>query len=121
MAVQKYLDMQPVYELERYRAEQDYAEQSVPFTGTPRRHPYDSEKVVLVPHPVERERVLFEFQLTDIMYVEQLSSVVTERGENLPVMKLWVRLGSRAVQLTPIVVGSEHATRTPEAMLEQQG
>ncbi len=121
MAVQKYFEMQPVYELDLYRREQDYAERSVPFTGTPRRHPYDSEKVVLVPHPFEKERILYEFQLRDVIHLEQLSSIVTERGENLPVMKLWVRLGSRAVQLTPIVIGSEHATPTPEALLDQNG
>ncbi len=120
MAVNKYLQMQPVYELQPYRVEHDYAEQSVPFSGTPRRHPYDAEKLVLVPYPFERERILYEFQLKDILYVEQLSSIVTERGENLPVMKLWVRLGSRAVQLTPIVIKSEHATPTPEALLEPE-
>ena len=120
MAVRKYLEMQPVYELVRYRSHDNYAENSVPFSGTPRRHPYDSDKLVLVPHPFEQERVLYEFHLKDVLHVDELSSIVTERGENLPVMKLWVRLGSRAVQLFPIIVGAEHGTSTPEALLGQE-
>jgi len=77
---------------------------SVQFTGYPRVHPSEKTKLLLVHDPLGAEPVLLEFKLEDILFVEEVHSAVTEAGEGIPLIKLWVRRGAVGMILEPFEV-----------------
>jgi hypothetical protein len=45
-----------------------------------------------------------EFKVEDILYVEDIPQAVTESGEGIPLVTIWVRRGARGVMLEPFEV-----------------
>ena len=80
---------------------------AVPFTGYPQQHPSEKNKLILVYDPLGENPAVLEFKLDDILYVEESPQAVTEKGEGVPMIKLWIRKGSRGVLLEPFEVGSD--------------
>ena len=78
----------------------------VPFTGLPRAHPSDKSKLILVNDPLGNEPAVLEFKLDDICFVEEVPSVITEDGEGVPLVKLWVKRGAVGVILEPFEVNN---------------
>ena len=79
-------------------------ENAVPFTGYPRSHPSEKDKLLLVYDPLGVNPALMEFKTEDVMYVEEIPQAVTESGEGIPLVKIWVRRGARGVLLEPFEV-----------------
>jgi hypothetical protein len=76
----------------------------IPFTGYPRVHPSEKNKLILVYDPLGAEPIALEFKLEDILFVEEVPSAVTEAGEGVPMVKLWVRRGAVGMILEPFEV-----------------
>ena len=85
--------------------------ENVSFAGSPRKHPYDPEKIILVTDPYSANTFYYEFAKNDITFVEELPSVVDMDGTTLTMIRMWVRKGSIAVRSTPFIAGD---TRTGE-------
>ena len=77
---------------------------AVPFTGYPRAHPSEKEKILLVYDPLGVNPSLMEFQTKDLLFVEDIPQAITESGEGIPLVKIWVRRGARGVLLEPFEV-----------------
>lgn len=77
--------------------------ENVSFAGSPRKHPYDPEKIILVADPYSTNTFYFEFEKGDIAYVEELPSVVDTDGTTLTMVRIWVKKGSVAVRCTPFI------------------
>ena len=77
---------------------------SVPFIGYPRSHPSEKDKMLLVYDPLGVNPSLMEFRIEDILFVEDIPQAITESGEGIPLVKIWVRKGSRGVLLEPFEV-----------------
>jgi hypothetical protein len=60
--------------------------------------------LILVKDPLGNEPKVVEFNLEDILFVEELPSAVTEAGESVPMVKLWVQRGAVGVILEPFEV-----------------
>jgi hypothetical protein len=58
----------------------------------------------LVKDPLGSEPKVLEFNLEDILFVEENPSAVTEAGESVPMVKLWVKRGAVGVVLEPFEV-----------------
>jgi hypothetical protein len=108
MSVQKYLESLPLYEITRYRSTDDYSNNAVAFTGTVRTHPYDPEKIILIPS-LSRMRHFYEFRLQDIRHADEMSSLATEHGESMPVVKLWIRKGAYGLMMKPFEISTEES------------
>ncbi len=107
MPEHNYLQELPKFEIQAYKAPHDVKSLSqthVSFTGTPRKHPYDPQKVILVADPYSAHTFYYEFEKADISYLQELPSVVTAEGETCTMVRLWVRKMSIAVRCTPFVV-----------------
>ncbi len=91
--------------------EKDLRQTHVSFSGTPQKHPYDPEKVILVIDPYSSNVSYFEFLTRDISFVEELSNMVDSAGQVIPIMRLWVRKESIGVRSTPFVVADTSHTR----------
>ena len=76
----------------------------IPFLGCPRQHPSEKHKLILIYNPLGDNTKLMEFKFEDILYVESVLSAVTEAGEGVPLVKLWVRRGAHGVVLEPFEV-----------------
>jgi len=77
---------------------------ALPFTGYPRQHPAEKDKLLLAYDPLGPAPKLMEFKLEDILFVEDIPSAVTEDGEGVLLVKLWVRRGAHGVILEPFEV-----------------
>jgi hypothetical protein len=77
---------------------------AVPFSGYPRQHPLEKNKIILVYEPLGQNPAVLEFLLDDVLFVEDVPSAVTETGESLPLVKLWIRRGAHGVIMEPFEV-----------------
>lgn len=94
--------MLPVSNIVKYAKGQP--SDGIPFSGYPRAHPSDKNKLVLVNDPLGPEPVILEFKLDDVLFVEEIPSAVTEAGEGVPMIKLWIRRGAIGMILEPFEV-----------------
>jgi hypothetical protein len=77
---------------------------TIPFTGYPRQHPSEKNKLILVHDPLGLYPMVLEFKIDDVLYVEEVHSAVTESGEGVPLIRLWVRRGAHGVLMEPFEV-----------------
>ena len=97
-----YLELLPLSSITKYS--KNKPKDGVPFEGYPRVHPSDKSKLIIVSDPLGDEPTILEFNLEDILYVEEIPSAVTEAGEGVPLVKLWIQRGSVGVKLEPFEV-----------------
>jgi hypothetical protein len=89
----------------------DYRKNGIVFTGTPRKHPYDKEKIILIHSPLSTHIVFYEFRTEDILGIEEEPNIVDENGVSLPIVNIWVRKGSTAVKFEPFRVDAPMSLR----------
>lgn len=92
-----YLETLPLYKIARYC--EGASKNGIAFTGYPRQHPSDKNKLILVYDPLGENPAVMEFKLEDVLGAEEVHSAVTETGDTAPLVKLWVRKGARGVIL----------------------
>ena len=95
------------FEIQAYKRPRDVkslTKTHVCFSGTPRKHPYDREKVILVADPYSSHTFFYEFSKADVTYVEELPNLVAADGQTFPMVRIWVKKNSIAVRSTPFVV-----------------
>ena len=97
-----YLESLPLNEITKYS--KGHHKNALPFTGYPQQHPAEKNKLILVYDPLGENPAVLEFKLDDILYVEEVSQAVTERGEGIPLVKLWIRRGAHGMLLEPFEV-----------------
>lgn len=100
------------FEIQAYKRPRDLRtlmKTHVPFSGAPRKHPYDAHKVIIVPDPYSTSAFYFEFHARDISYAEELSSLVNLKGETVAMARIWVKKKSLGVRCSPFVVEETEA------------
>jgi hypothetical protein len=103
MSIGSYLESLPLSRLAKYA--EGPPKESVSFIGYPRQHPSEKGKLVLIYDPLGLKPSILEFKIEDVLYVEELHSAVTQAGEGVPLVKLWVRRGAHGVIMEPFQVG----------------
>ncbi|GHV10543.1 hypothetical protein FACS189491_00200 [Spirochaetia bacterium] len=103
MSIGSYLETLPLSEIAKYPG--GPPKDAFPFTGYPRQHPSEKDKLILVYDPLGLNPMVLEFRIEDVLYVEELHSAVTQSGEGIPLLKLWLRKGAHGVILEPFEVG----------------
>jgi inorganic pyrophosphatase len=103
VSIQKYL-VTGTLEIERYSPRKNLAKDHVAFSGMPRKHPYDPEKLLLLADPFSTHAVFYEFNLADIGHVEELPNLGTESGESIRIARVWVKAGSFGLRYEPFRV-----------------
>jgi len=97
-----YLESIPLNDIAKYPG--GPPKNGVPFVGYPQQHRTEKNKLILVYDPLGNDPSVLEFKLDDILYVEEVPQAVTEKGEGVPMVKLWIRRGARGVLLEPFEV-----------------
>ncbi len=104
MPLSFFLEKAASFALMPYEKTRFLASTHVPFSGTPRKHPADPERIILVPDPMSSALIYYEFRLSDVEYVERLPSLVNLAGESCVMVRAWVRKGAYALRSTSFVV-----------------
>jgi hypothetical protein len=102
MGVLSYLKYLPLNEIAKYT--EGPPKNGVPFTGYPKQHLVEKDKIILVYDPLGANPAIMEFKIDDVLFIEEVHSAVTESGEGVPLIKLWIRKGARGVILEPVEV-----------------
>lgn len=107
MAGPSFLQESKKFELQAYEPPKDprtLRHSHVAFTGSPRRHPFQKEKLILVVDPYSAGTSYYEFEKDDIGFAEELASLVSPDGDSSAMVRIWVKKGSIAVRSIPFVV-----------------
>ncbi|MEW5814537.1 MAG: hypothetical protein AB1798_03950 [Spirochaetota bacterium] len=104
MSMKKYLETLPFFEITKYDSHRKIPADCVSFQGSPRKHPYDNEKMVLILEPFSSNTIFFEFYIKDIVSIEETPSIATESGQSLKMFKIWVKKGSFGLKYEPFEV-----------------
>lgn len=95
------------FEIQAYRKSGGMDKKThVPFSGSPRKHPWDPEKIILIVDPFTAGTFYYEFKIKDIGFAEELASMTNMDGESVTMARIWVKKKSVATQSTPFVVDS---------------
>jgi len=97
-----YLEYLPPSKIVRYT--KGHPIDGVAFTGYPQQHPTEKNKLILVYDPLGESPAFLEFKIDDVLFAEDLPQAVTEKGEGIPLVKLWVRRGAHGMLLEPFEV-----------------
>ena len=95
------------FEVEAYKQPNDLKELKkthVPFSGSPLKHPYDTEKMILVTDPYSSHPFYYEFKSSNISYVEELPSIVNLEGKTVTLVRIWVKKMSLGILCLPFLV-----------------
>ena len=76
----------------------------VAFSGSPQRHPYDRDKIILIADPYSSHNVFYEFYKADIAYVEELPNIVNMDGETITMVRAWIKKMSIGIRCSPFIV-----------------
>ena len=76
----------------------------VSFSGSPKKHPYDTDKVILVSDPFSTNTLYFDFNKDDISYLEELPNLVNLDGETITMVRIWVKKMSVGIRCSPFIV-----------------
>jgi len=107
MPISNYLQENRKFEIQAYERPKSFRllkEDHVAFSGAPRKHPFDPDKVILVADPFSANTFYYEFNAEDIAFAEELPSLVNLEGKSITMIRLWIKKGSIGVQSTPFVV-----------------
>jgi inorganic pyrophosphatase len=107
MATRNFLQESKRFEIQAYKTPRNLTElrkTHVPFSGSPRKHPYDPKKVILIPDPSSSSLFYYEFKSGDISYAEKLPSIVSLDGDTMTMVRLWVKKMSVGMLCSPFFV-----------------
>lgn len=96
------------FEIEKYKKPRDrktLIETHIPYSGSPHKHPYDPEKMILVMDPYYTSTFYYEFNKSDISFIEELPNLVNLEGDVFTIVRIWIKKMSIAVRCTPFIVG----------------
>ena len=95
------------FEIQAYQKPEDFKsikKTHVPFTGSPQRHPYDSEKIILITDPFSSNTIYYEFKTEDITYMEELPNIVGIKGKAIIMVRIWLKKLSLGIRCAPFIV-----------------
>lgn len=101
MSISNYLDS-PCFELQAYRS--DPPQDAVSFVGSPRMHPYDDSKIILILDVVAGTSTVLEFRVADVLGAQEMPSPVTTEGESFTQVRLWIRRKAIGLRYEPFEV-----------------
>ncbi len=76
----------------------------IPFSGSPRKHPTEKGRVILIADPFTDNTFYYEFRIADIAFAEELPSITNIDGDSITMARIWVKKQSVAIRCTPFIV-----------------
>ena len=106
MVIEKFLELKENFELKKYVRNIDFDKKNCcSFYGSPKKHPYGKERVILVADPFGEHTFYYDFKLKDILSIEEQGCITSPAGASVAMVRLWVKNGSVGLQCTRFAVG----------------
>ncbi|PID73311.1 MAG: inorganic pyrophosphatase Ppa [Desulfobacterales bacterium] len=102
----KFLEEAQKFEIQPYKAAKDPEKlkaASLPFSGSPVKHHHDPERIILIADPYADHTHYIEFRTQDILFVEEMPSIINMSGRHVHMARIWVRKGAVGIRCTPFV------------------
>ncbi|MBT3273811.1 MAG: hypothetical protein HN368_11695 [Spirochaetales bacterium] len=106
MSIKQYLETSPIHDLTIYKSHINLEKEAVAFTGAPRKHPYDEEKLLLILDPFSSNTMFYEFNIENILHVDDMPNVTTEGGTTVNIVKIWIKRGALGMRYEPFEVST---------------
>ena len=107
MPITTHLKTWEKFEIQTYKQPKDIAtllRTHVAFSGSPRKKPNDSGKIILVADPFSTNTFYYEFNTEDISYAEELPNLTSPSGETITMARIWVKKMSIGIRFFPFRV-----------------
>ena len=105
MSIVNFLKLKDKLEIRSFETHKDADRKNyIPFTGSPRKHPYEDTRVILIADPFNEVTYYYEFNMDDIVFVEELSNINNLSGDSVPMARVWVKKQSIALRCAPFIV-----------------
>ncbi|MGD9384603.1 MAG: inorganic pyrophosphatase Ppa [Desulfobacterales bacterium] len=107
MPTTTHLNASEKFEIQTYKQPKDIAtllRTHVAFSGSPRKKPNDSEKIILVADPFSTNTFYYEFNTEDISYAEELPTLTSPTGQTITMARIWVKKMSIGIRFFPFRV-----------------
>jgi hypothetical protein len=105
MAVTSLVDGKEKFEIQAYEKPKHMDRNThIPFSGSPKKHPLEKDKIILIADPFTTNTFYYEFRIEDIGFAEELASMTNLEGDAIPMARIWVKKRSVAVRCTPFIV-----------------
>ena len=105
MSIINFLELKEKFEIQTYGKARDIDKSDyIPFSGSPRKHPHEISRVILIADPFTDNTFYYEFQVEDIVFAEELPSMTNLKGKSVSMVRLWVKKQSIAIRCTPFIV-----------------
>lgn len=107
MPFSTFIELKDNYEIQVYKKAKNMDKREhIPFSGSPQKHPYEHDKIILIADPFTRDTFYYEFRARDIGFAEELPSLTTIDGESVIMVRIWVKKQSVGIRCTPFIVDS---------------
>lgn len=105
MNIDKFLEIKDKLELQKFvRNVETDKKNCISFYGSPRKHPYEKSRIVLVADPFSKHTFYYEFNIKDILSVDEQPSISNLNGDSVSMVRVWVKKRSVGIQCTPFIV-----------------
>lgn len=94
-----------LFPIEKYSAADFRKENSISFVGSPSKHPYETDKFILIIDPLSNHTDFIEFQKDDVIFIEDIPSIYSgDEGDNVSFCRVWIKKGAYALKMQPFIV-----------------
>ncbi|ACN15393.1 hypothetical protein HRM2_22980 [Desulforapulum autotrophicum HRM2] len=106
MPINTLLDVKGKFEIQTYysRPKEIDRHNHIPFSGSPRKHPFEKDKIILVADPFTANTFYYEFKIKDIGFAEELANITNIDGDSVAMTRIWVKKKSVSIRCTPFIV-----------------
>ncbi len=105
MSIINFLKMKDKFEIQPWGEKQHFdRENHIPFSGSLRKHPHETDRIILIADPFTDNTFYYEFKAADIAFAEDLPSITNVKGESISMVCIWVKKQSIAIRSIPFVV-----------------
>jgi len=107
MNIDNFLELKDNLELQKYVRNLDFDKKNCcSFYGSPKKHPYEKNRVILVADPFSEHTFYYEFNMKNIISIEKQPSITNVEGKSVSMVRFWIKNKSVGIQCTPFKVGN---------------
>ena len=104
-SIHKFLEDVPHFALQPLHVSpEEFSRTHTVYTGVPRRHGHDSDRLILIAGLESGCGIFYEFFIKDIDRWKSVENMMMADGTALPVVRVWVKHGAYAIKSEPFVV-----------------
>jgi hypothetical protein len=97
MSIINFLELKEKLEIQKYvKPENLDKKNNISFSGSPRKHPYERTRIILIADPFSENTFFYEFNIENITFAEEFPNISNLKGDSVSMVRIWVRKKSIA-------------------------